>query len=526
MKKVLLISLAVVILIVLIAVGFMLSNMRDRHPDYSLNLFLPDREMLVEDTILQIGIAKLPITPEVIDTWTDVDGNARYEPDKGDTYTDNNGNGEFDAYWLAGFQNQRPASGVHDDIWARSIIWDDGTTRIAMVVLDAIGFFHDDVIDVREMVAAKNWEIDHVIVASTHNHEVPDLMGLWGGGFLKSGVNARYMKFVKEQAVKCVGKAISTMRPSFLKLSKIDSTAADLVRDSRPPYVLDNAIYLMQFVDAHSGQPFGLLMNWGDHPETAGSDNLQITADFAHYWLEGIENGIIYNGKVKEPGIGGIAVFANGAIGGLMTSLGCDVYDPWLDKSFKKSNFDKDRAQGNRLAKLVLDQLKTGQWETIETASITLAAKSFMFDLDNFIFKIGGAFGVLDRGFVEFNKLRSEVDLMVIGPAWILTLPGEVNPELVNGGIEVPAGADFPGPPVEIPVFREMMQGKYNFVIGLANDEVGYIMPRTQWDVDEPFTYNYKKRPYGEINSLGPETGPILHREVQQIIAGIRELTD
>ena len=102
MKKALLISLAVVVLIVLIVVGFMLSNMRDRHPDYSLNLFLPDREMLVEDTILQIGIAKLPITPEIVDTWTDVDGNARYEPDKGDTYTDNNGNGEFDAYWLAG----------------------------------------------------------------------------------------------------------------------------------------------------------------------------------------------------------------------------------------------------------------------------------------------------------------------------------------------------------------------------------------------------------------------------------------
>ena len=267
-------------------------------------------------------------------------------------------------------------------------------------------------------------------------------------------------------------------------------------------------------------------MNWGDHPETAGSDNLEITADFPHYWLSGIENGIVYDGVQKEIGTGGIAVFANGAIGGLMTTLGCDVYDPWLNQSFKKSSFQKVRAQGYRLAKQVLDHLKTGTWETVQTASITLAAKTFMFDLDNFIFKIGGALGVLDRGFVALNKLRSEVDLMVIGPVWILTVPGEVNPELVNGGIQVPEGADFPGPPLEIPPFRAMMGGTYKFVIGLGNDEVGYIMPRTQWDVDEPYTYHYKKRPYGEINSLGPQTGPTLHREVKQIIDTVKELTD
>jgi hypothetical protein len=526
MKKILLIALAVIVLFILITVGFMLSNMRDRHADYSIDLILPGDAALVEDNLLHIGIAKVTITPEIIDTWVDADTNARYEPDKGDTFTDNNGNGQFDAYWLAGFHNQRPAAGVHDDIWARSILWDDGTTRVALVVLDAIGFFHDDVIDIRELVAQKDWNIDHVIVASTHNHEVPDLMGLWGEGMFKSGVNDEYMRFVKERALQSIGLAVKNSRPAYMKLSRIDTTAADLVGDSRPPLILDNAVHLMQFIDAQTGEAFGLLVNWGNHPETAGSDNLQITADFAHYWLEGIEKGIMYDGVLKEPGLGGTAIFANGAIGGLMTSLRDDIYDPWLDKSFKKSGFDKVRAQGNRLAKLVLDHLKHGEWETVELASINLVAKSFLFDLDNFIFRIGGALGVLDRGFVGFNKLRSEVDLLGIGPAWILTLPGEINPELVNGGIEVPEGADFPGEPVELPPFRQMMQGRYNFVIGLANDEVGYIMPRTHWDAEEPFTYSFKKRPYGEINSLGPESGPTLHREIDKLVTVMREITD
>ncbi len=518
MKKVLLIILAVFIVIILGFVGMALYHMQDRNPDYNLDISLPDKGADSDIGILRVGLAKVPITPDIVDTWVDADSNARYEPDKGDTFIDNNGNGEFDAYWLAGFHNKRPAMGVHDDIWARAIVWDDGQSRIAMVALDAIGLFHDDVLDIRRMVENAGLRIDHVIVLSTHNHEVPDLMGLWGRGIFKSGVNDAYMQFVKERAFMAIHQAVMASRPAILKLSRIDSTGSDLVRDSRLPKILDNAMYLMQIFDAESMEPYGILMNWGNHPETTGSDNLMITADFPHYWLKGIEEGIIYDDEIKQAGIGGTAIFVNGAIGGLMTSLRSKIYDPWLNKHFKASGFEKARAQGHRLAKLVLDHMEQGSWETVEKASLKLRAKSFLFDVDNFIFKIGGALGVLDRGFVSFGQLRSEIDLLTIGPAWILTIPGEINPELVNGGIEVPDGADFPGDPVEVPAMRQMMRGRYNFVIGLGNDEIGYIMPKTHWDVEEPFTYGYQKRPYGEINSLGPETGPTTHREAKDII--------
>ena len=64
-----------------------------------------------------------------------------------------------------------------------------------------------------------------------------------------------------------------------------------------------------------------------------------------------------------------------------------------------------------------------------------------------------------------------------------------------------------------------MMPGKYKFVFGLANDEIGYIIPKSQWDVDAPYTYNRKDSPYGEENSLGPETAFILHKNLQEIIS-------
>lgn len=47
---------------------------------------------------------------------------------------------------------------------------------------------------------------------------------------------------------------------------------------------------------------------------------------------------------------------------------------------------------------------------------------------------------------------------------------------------------------------------------------IGYIIPKSQWDEKPPFTYDNETRPYGEINSLGPETGPILHTALMGLI--------
>ncbi|MEI2726707.1 MAG: hypothetical protein V9H26_25245 [Verrucomicrobiota bacterium] len=81
-------------------------------------------------------------------------------------------------------------------------------------------------------------------------------------------------------------------------------------------------------------------------------------------------------------------------------------------------------------------------------------------------------------------------------------------PEIAEGGIESPAGADYPGPPLEVPALRSQMKGKLNMMVGLANDELGYIIPKSQWDTELPYAYGRTKSPqYGEENSPGPDVG-------------------
>ncbi|MDX2283493.1 MAG: hypothetical protein NW241_04995 [Bacteroidia bacterium] len=498
--------------LLLAAAGWAGWNFRDRFPEYEVRL----RVEAPAPRTVRVGFARYSITPPVEDTWTDRDGNAAYDPKADGPYEDRNGNGRFDAFWMAGFGQARAAAGIHDSLWARAIVIDDGQTRIALVSIDAIGFGHDEVIRVRKLIPA-DAEIDYAMLTSTHVHEAPDLMGLWGPGSFRSGVNPAYMAMVQQRAAQAVAAAAGRLRPARLRFAQDLSGAAPLVGDTRDPQVLDPGIYLMQAVDQEADTTLGTLMVWGNHPETLWADNLLITSDFPHYFREGVERGVHRGDSLLAPGIGGICVYVNGAIGGLMTThpeIG--VPDLWSDTVYTAPSFDKARAQGERLALLALGAL--GQAETVEQAGIGLRARTLDLPLDNSLFRLAAAMGTLQRGMSTWMHVRSEVAVWTLGPASFLLVPGEIYPEIVNGGIVAPETGDFQGAPVEVPALRERMPGTYRFVLGLANDEVGYIIPRTEWDTQAPFLGGASEGPYGEIVSLGPETAPILHRALLELL--------
>jgi len=94
---------------------------------------------------------------------------------------------------------------------------------------------------------------------------------------------------------------------------------------------------------------------------------------------------------------------------------------------------------------------------------------------------------------------------------------GELYPELSIGGIEAPQepGADFQGAPRE-PALR-LISSRPLFIIGLANDELGYLIPKSEWDGEPPYAYGRSEPQYGERNSCGPDTA----RLVMDALAGI-----
>jgi hypothetical protein len=470
---------------------------------------------------LKAGFAAIPVTPQVPDKWIDVNRDAEYNPNDGDTFTDGNGNGKFDPVWIAGFGNRRAAAGIHDDLWARTMVIDNGQTRLAIVSLDAIGFMYNCVNDVRKMISPENG-ITYIIITSTHTHEGPDLLGLWGKSSLKSGVNKEYLEYVKVQIVRSVEEAVKNLHPAHLEISEDLTGAASLVEDSRKPDVLDAGLRMIRAIDNVDGKTLGTLISWSNHPETLWGRNLLITSDFPHYLREGIEKGIFKGDSLAEAGAGGVSVYINGAIGGLMTtSPGMAVKDHFSGKEYKDPSFEKAKAQGEQLALLALTAMKKPV-QRIDSASISLIVRTIRVPLHNKMFKIAKIIGLLDRGSPGLRYMLTEMAVFKIGPISFATLPGEVYPEIINGGIEAPAGNDFSIAAVQVPSIREMMTGRFRFIIGLANDEIGYIIPESEWDTKPPFTYGRTDAPYGEENSMGPETAPVLFEKLKEMLVELR----
>ena len=518
MKKVLKVLGIVLLVLVLGLIFWVHSNLKDRHPGY-----LADLKIHGKPSALSVGFSAVAITPEVPDKWVDKNNDQSFHPKDGDTFTDGNGNGIFDPVWIAGFSNDKPAAGIHDDTWARTMVFDDGQTRLSLTVLDVIGFMNDDIIDIRNSIP-KEAGITYAVVSSTHTHEGPDLLGLWGETPFRSGIDPKYMQFVKDQVIKSILNAVKNKRPARLSISEDLTGAIPLVKDTRLPEVFDSGMRIIKAIDKENGTTLGSLVAWGDHPETLWSDNLLVTSDFPHYVREGIEKGVFNKDSLMKGGIGATTIYINGAVGGLMTTHpSLTVKDPFTGQEFKEPTFEKAEAQGKQLAILALNAMDK-PIEVIDTAAISLLVKTILLPIQNPMFKMATALGVLNRGTTGWMKVRTELAVFNIGPISFATLPGEVYPEILNGGVEAPDGNDFNIQPVEIPAVRDLMQGKYKFVFGLTNDEIGYIVPKSQWDEKAPYTYNRKDSPYGEENSMGTETAPILHRNLKEMLTELNQM--
>ena len=142
----------------------------------------------------------------------------------------------------------------------------------------------------------------------------------------------------------------------------------------------------------------GSLLSWADHGETLWSDNLLITSDFPHYFREYVEKGVYRGDTLVRPGIGGVAVYINGAIGGLMTTHpSLAVKDPFTGMEIKEPSFEKAEAQGKQLALLALNAMNNPA-EVMDSANISLIVRTLALPIDNTLFQTGNSFGNYKQG--------------------------------------------------------------------------------------------------------------------------------
>lgn len=420
--------------------------------------------------------------------------------------------------YVAGFGHNRKADGVADPLMARAVVLSDGSQTIALASVDVVGFFNTNVENVRKQLKG----IDYVLVSSTHNHEGPDTLGLWGKTAFSSGVDPDYMAFLEGQIVKAVTAAMADLRPVTAKIGS--AVAPELVHDSREPIVKHDELVALHFTDPKTKKPAGVIVQWNCHPETLDSKNTKLSADFVGYTVQEVRD------KQGCP-----VVYLTGTVGGLMSSLKVKITNDG-GKELKDGTFEKTERYGRAVGKLAINALEKAK--PVELTPIRVKRRDLYLPVDNKYYLLGRQLKVLVRdGFLWTGDplkpgsattgdgtkdricMKTEIGWLRLGELDIAAIPGEIYPELVLDKVAdpAPAGADFPDAPVEPAIYKQL-PGPHRMMIGLANDELGYIIPKRQWDEKAPFTYGRKTAPYGEINSLGPDTAPLLCEAFRKLV--------
>ncbi|MCA9682713.1 MAG: hypothetical protein KC457_10990, partial [Myxococcales bacterium] len=248
-------------------------------------------------------------------------------------------------------------------------------------------------------------------------------------------------------------------------------------------------------------------------------ENTLYSGDYVHALRKTVEEGSQWQTAPSKPGLGGRAVFFSGALGGMMTPLGIQTTSPDGDV-WNTGQFEKADTIGQLVGEVAIDAVANGQ--VIPNPRLQFATQTFLVEVINDGFKLLFMAGVFEREVIEMDNkqyVRTEMGVLELGPLRMLSVPGELLPELAVGGYDGSQmftteveliKADNPNPPALAqapvgPYLKQVIASDYTWIIGLGNDELGYIIPEYDFMLGfPPYISEAEGDHYEETNSIGP----------------------
>jgi neutral ceramidase len=108
--------------------------------------------------------------------------------------------------------SDRQATAANDPLHARCLVLDDGTTKVALVVVDSC-MIPREIHDAAKELASKKTGIPaaNIMISATHTHTAPTLAGTF-----QSEANEEYVKFLTEKIASGIAKANAKLAPAQL----------------------------------------------------------------------------------------------------------------------------------------------------------------------------------------------------------------------------------------------------------------------------------------------------------------------
>lgn len=197
---------------------------------------------------------------------------------------------------MSGYGGRKgPFQGIHDDLFARAIVFSDGENTAALIAVDISGFSHDLWNEITDGISVKTGiKKENIILSATHTHSGPTTRGykeIPGRGYDQNHAKdvGAYVKFLKQQIITVVSEAKDNLSPVRIGagagecLMNINRRADDgkgnitLGRNPYGPCDHDAAVVR---IDNMQGKPVAVFINWPCHGVVMGPRNYLISGDW------------------------------------------------------------------------------------------------------------------------------------------------------------------------------------------------------------------------------------------------------
>jgi hypothetical protein len=367
-----------------------------------------------------------------------------------------------------GVGTPNPVTEKQGDLFVRAMVLESGQTKVAIVGIDNLGW--PAALGDKSRALIKGIPAENIIIGVTHTHSAPDAYGFPNekGEVL---ADLDYLNWCVQQIADAVNEANEKLELATLKTA-VGEAKGKIAYNYYAPKLYDPRCGVIQALGA-DGKVIATLVNYAIHPEVIGSERGILTPDLCGPLYERIESTV-----------GGVAVFMNGAQGGMVTA----------DNRRPNNEEANDYAECTRIGELLADEALSiiEKAEIQENPSLFCTSKTIEFPVESEMMRMlidNSSMGLkLSNGY----NIKTNVNLVNIGAAQVLTIPGEALPNIGY-------------------YLKRNMHTDQAFLFGLTNDAFGYIISKEDFNSFE--RYEYISR-----TCLGEMTGEIFIQEALQLI--------
>jgi hypothetical protein len=361
------------------------------------------------------------------------------------------------------------------DLFVRALVLEKGETRVAIVSIDNLGW--PAYLGDRSRKLIREIAPENVLIGVTHTHSAPDAYA-FPDEKGNHGADLEYLDWCVKQVADAVNEAFSKLEPASLKTA-VDEAQGKIAYNYYAPELYDRRMGVLQAVATtgkNQGKTIATVVNYASHPEILGTKQKLISPDFCGPLYDRIESQT-----------GGVAIYMNSAQGGMVTA------DNRLENGGEASDWNECIRIGNLMADEALRIIKPAPVQQNPVLYCTSKIIEFPIESEAMKFVLKNSPLVDSEAKTgDLSKITTQLNLLNIGQAQVLTIPGEALP---NIGFYI----------------KRHMKTDQPFLFGLTNDAFGYIISKEDFN-------SFKRYDYISRTSLGEMTGEIYGREALKMI--------